>query len=61
MDMKVITCLACGKEQPRLLVTDSPLRHTCSARCRNMVNFGCEEEPRTEPGNLALRPAAFRL
>jgi hypothetical protein len=59
--MKIITCLACGKEQPRVFVTDNPSRHTCSATCRNMVNFGLEEEPRTEPGNLGLPPATGRF
>jgi len=61
MNMKVITCLNCGTQQPRIFVTDNPLRHTCSARCRNMVNFGMADEPRTEPGNLGRPPAVGRF
>jgi len=65
MKMHVITCVSCGANRPRIYIDryddPEPTHYTCSATCRNMLEFGAKDEPRTEPGNLSLRPSFARL
>jgi len=63
--MHVVTCVNCGANRPRIYIDrygdPEPTHYTCSAACRNMLEFGAKDEPRTEPGNLSLPPSFARL
>lgn len=64
MNMHIITCLNCGESKPRInmhrYTQPGPSHYTCSSDCRDMVEFGTTDTPRTEPGNLNLTPAFAR-
>jgi len=63
--MHVITCVNCGANHPRIYIDQygnpAPTHYTCSATCRNMLEFGSKDEPRTEPGNAGLPPSFARI